>query len=73
MAFHDYGGVSYWTMRMQRGPAPNDASVQVDFSTDLIHWSPGVNVSNTPFMLEVRDPSPAAGQPRNFTRIRASR
>jgi hypothetical protein len=73
MAFRDFGGVSYWTMSMQRAPAPSDASVQVEFSTDLIHWSPGVNVANTPFLLEVRDPFPSASQPKSFTRIRASR
>jgi hypothetical protein len=69
----DFGGVSYWTMRTPRAPAPGDAAVGVEFSSDLIHWVPGVNVSNTPFLLEVRDPTPAAGQPERFTRIRASR
>jgi hypothetical protein len=73
MAFRDYGGISYWTMSTPRGPAPNDAAVQVEFSSDLIHWAQGVTVSNTPFLLEVRDPSPAAGQAKSFTRIRASR
>ena len=73
MAFRDYGGVSYLTMSIPRGPAPPDAAVQVEFSTDLTHWNPGVNVTNTPFQLEVRDPSPAAGQPGSFTRVRASR
>jgi hypothetical protein len=73
MAFHEYGGVSYWTTSIARAPAPRDAAVQVEFSPDLIHWAPGVNVTNTPFLLEVRDASPAAGQPKSFTRIRASR
>jgi hypothetical protein len=73
MAFRDYGGVSYWSMSMPRGPAPRDASVRVEFSPDLIQWAPGMNITSAPFLLEVRAPSPAAGQSKSFTRIRASR
>jgi hypothetical protein len=73
VAFRDLGGTRYWTMSIPRGPAPGDASAEVDFSSDLIHWEPGVTLGNPPFLLEVRDPLPAVGQPKRFTRIRASR
>lgn len=73
MDFRDLGGTRYWTMSIPRGTGPGDSSAAVDFSSDLIHWVPGVNVTNTPFLLEVRDPDPASGQPNRFTRIRASR
>jgi hypothetical protein len=32
-----------------------------------------VTITNSPFLLEVRDPFPAAGQPKRFTRIHANR
>ncbi|MCU0779332.1 MAG: Ig-like domain-containing protein [Akkermansiaceae bacterium] len=47
MSLRDFGGVSYWTMRTPRAPAPGDAAVGVEFSSDLIHWVPGVNVAGT--------------------------
>jgi len=73
MDFRDFGGTRYWTMSLPRGPAPGDTSTAVDFSSDLLHWDPGVVLTNSPFLLEVRDPFPAAEQPKRFTRIRASR
>jgi hypothetical protein len=73
MAFRDLGGTRYWTMSIPHGPVPGDASTAVDFSSDLIHWDSGVTITNSPFLLEVRDPFPAAGQPKRFTRIHANR
>lgn len=73
MAFRDLGGTRYWTMSIPRGPVPGDASAAVDFSSDLIHWDSGVTITNSPFLLEVRDPLPASGQPKRFTRIHANR
>lgn len=73
MAFRDYGGSSYWSMRLARSPAPGDVAASVEFSSDLAHWLPGVNVANTPFLLEVRDPDAAASHPKRFSRIHATR
>jgi hypothetical protein len=73
MSFRDSGGTTYWTMSLPRAPAPGDVAVQVEFSSDLGHWVPGVKVADAPLLLEVRDPDPAAGQPQRFIRIRASR
>ncbi|RPJ34941.1 MAG: hypothetical protein EHM17_04550 [Verrucomicrobiaceae bacterium] len=73
MDFRDLGGTRYWAMSLPRGPMPGDASTAVDFSSDLIHWEPGMTITSSPFLLEVRDPFPAASQPKRFTRIRASR
>ncbi len=73
MNFRDLGGTRYWTMSIPRAPALGNTSAEIDFSSDLINWVPGVKLTDTPFLLEVRDPSPAAGQPKRFTRIRANR
>jgi hypothetical protein len=73
MAFRDYGGASYWSMRLARSPAPSDVAAGVEFSSDFIHWVPGVNVTNAPFLLEVRDPDAPANQPKRFSRIHVSR
>ena len=71
--FRDIGGTRYWTFGTSRAPASGDVSTRVEFSSDLMNWVRGVEVSNTPFLLEVRDPIPADGQPKRFTRIGASR
>jgi hypothetical protein len=73
MAFRDYGGASHWSMRLNRSPAPGDVSTAVEFSSDLSHWFPGVDVTDAPFLLEVRDPAPAVGQAKRFIRMRSSR
>jgi hypothetical protein len=73
MAFRDYGGASHWSMRLSRSPSPGDVSTAVEFSSDLGHWFPGVDVTDAPFLLEVRDPAPAVGQAKRFIRMRSSR
>jgi hypothetical protein len=73
MAFRNYGGASYWSMRLARSPAPSDVSAGVEFSSDFIHWVPGINVTNAPFLLEVRDPDAAANHPKRFSRIHVHR
>jgi hypothetical protein len=73
MAFRNYGAAFYWSMRLGRSPAPGDVTAGVEFSSDLMQWVPGVNVAATPFLLEVRDPDPAATHPNRFTRIHAKR
>jgi len=73
MAFRNLGGTRYWNMSIPRAPAPGDVSLNIEFSSNLTHWAPGVNVTNTPFLLEIRDPDPAADHPKRFTRIRAKR
>jgi hypothetical protein len=73
MDFRDLGGTRYSTFSTSRAPAPGDVSTSVEFSSDFINWVPGVNVTNTPFLLEARDPDPAASHPKRFARIRASR
>jgi hypothetical protein len=73
MNSRDLGDSRYWTMSIPHGPLPGDAATEVDFSSDLIHREPGVTITNSPFLLEVRDTFPTSGQPKRFTRIRASR
>jgi hypothetical protein len=71
--FRNFGGTRYWTFHTSRAPAPGDVAARVEFSSDLRNWVPGVKIIDTPFLLEVRDPIPAAGQPKRFTRIHANR
>jgi hypothetical protein len=68
-----FGVDQYLTLSIPRAPSPADSTVIVEFSSNLIHWSPGIMTpSTTPFLLEVRDSLPAPQQKR-FTRIRAER
>lgn len=67
------GGTNYLTLSIPRSSAPADASVIVEFSSDMSHWTPGVVLTNTAFLLEVRDPDTAISHPKRFTRIRAQR
>jgi hypothetical protein len=72
-AFRDFGGTRYWTLSLSRAPAPGDVTAGVEFSSDFVNWVPGVTFASSPFLLEVRDPDPAALHPKRFTRIRANR
>lgn len=73
LAFRNCGAAFYRSMRLSRSPAPGDVTAGVEFSSDLIQWVPGVNVATTPFLLEVRDPAPAANHSNRFTHIHAKR
>lgn len=66
-------GTQYLTLSIPRYTAPSDASVIVEFSSDMVTWTPGVVITNTAFLLEVRDSDPAAAHRSRFTRIRALR
>lgn len=67
------GGTNYLTLSIPRSSAPADASVVVEFSSDMVTWTPGVVLTNTAFLLEVRDSDPAMSHDQRFTRIRAQR
>lgn len=67
------GGTQYLTLSIPRYPAPSDASVVVEFSSDMVSWVPGIVITSTPFLLEVRDVDPAAVHRSRFTRIQAIR
>jgi hypothetical protein len=71
--YQTLGQWDYWTLRIPRGPSPSDASAVIEFSSDLNHWVPGVVISNTPFLLEARDPNPGYVDPKRFVRVRAQR
>ena len=67
------GEWDYWTLRIPRAPSPSDASAVIEFSSDFTHWYPGVLISDTPFLLEARDPDPDFVHPKRFVRVRANR
>ncbi len=69
--FKDIGGASYLTLRVPRAPSPGDSTPVIEYSSDLTNWVPGTFLSNTPFLLEARDPDPAAAHAKRFVRIRA--
>ncbi len=70
--FKSIGGTSYWTLRVPRAPSPSDATPVIEYSSDLTSWVPGTLLSNTPFLLEARDPDPAISHAKRFVRIRAA-
>lgn len=67
------GGTNYLTLSIPRSPSPVDATAIIEYSSDLNHWVPGTVLSNTPFLLEARDPDPAVSHAGRFVRIRAQR
>jgi hypothetical protein len=67
------GGTNYLTLRVPRFLAPSDATAIIEFSSNLESWVPGVILTNTPFILETRDPDPALSHAGRFVRIRAVR
>ncbi|MEO8615649.1 MAG: Ig-like domain-containing protein [Luteolibacter sp.] len=69
--FKAIGGTNYWTLRVPRAPSPGDATPVIEYSSDLTNWVPGTLLSNTPFLLEARDPDPAITHAKRFVRIRA--
>ncbi len=69
--FKSIGGENYLTLRVPRAPSPGDSTPVIEYSSDLMNWVPGTLLSNTPFLLEARDPDPATVAKR-FVRIRAA-
>jgi cytochrome c5 len=69
--FKTIGGANYLTLRVPRAPSPGDSIPVIEYSSDLRNWVPGTLLSNTPFLLEARDPNPATAAKR-FVRIRAA-
>ena len=67
------GGTNYLTLAIPRSQAPSDATVIIEYSSDLERWVPGTILTNSPFLLEARDPDPAIGHAERFVRIRAKR
>ncbi|GAA5478058.1 Ig-like domain-containing protein [Haloferula helveola] len=72
-AIRDVGGTNYYTYRISRAPAPADGTVVVEFTSDFVTWVPGVILTDTPFLLDVRDPDPASLHQKRFARIRGER
>lgn len=64
-------GTNYLTLRVPRAPSPGDSAAIIEYSSDLMNWTPGTLLSNTPFLLEARDPNPATAAKR-FVRIHAA-
>ncbi len=72
-SLRDVGGTTYYTYRISRAPAPGDVAVVVEFSSDFETWVPGVILTDTDFVLDVRDPDPAALHGARFVRVRVER
>lgn len=69
--FKSISGTQYMTLSIPRAPSPADSTPVIEYSSDLTNWVPGTLLSNTPFLLEARDPLPATHSKR-FVRIRAA-
>ncbi|MBC8127187.1 MAG: hypothetical protein H8M99_08610 [Gloeobacteraceae cyanobacterium ES-bin-144] len=66
-------GTNYLTLSIPRGPSPSDATAIIEYSSDLKSWVAGTLITNTPFLLEARDPDPALAHAKRFVRVRAAR
>ena len=74
----DVGGIvsNYLTLTYSRAIGRDDVSYAVEATTDLLTWVPAVNVGAPTFnnngyeTLTYRHPTPKAGQPRQFLRLR---
>jgi hypothetical protein len=71
--FRELEGTNYWMFSLSRSPAPADSSVGVEFSSNGSGWVPGVKITDTPFLLEFRDPEPASIHAHRMARIWGSR
>lgn len=67
------GGTNYLTLSIPRSTAPTDASAIIEFSSDLNQWVSGIILTNSAFLLEVRDPDPSISHAERYVRIRAQR
>lgn len=73
-AIESVSGTNYLTLRVFRGPMlPPDMPVTIKSSGDLLNWTAGTILTNTPTELKARDPVPANGAPSRFIRIEATR
>jgi len=52
---------------------PPDMPVTIKSSGDLLNWTAGTILTNTPTELKARDTVPANGTPSRFIRIEATR
>jgi hypothetical protein len=45
----------------------------IEVSSDLINWTPATITTNTPWLLEARDPVPANVSASRFIRLKVTR
>ncbi len=69
----DLSGQRYLSLRCNRSPSPADVNTAVEFSSDLKHWVPGTVIADTPWLLDVRDPSPTSANAQRFVRLKTNR
>ena len=67
------GGTNYLTLSIPRSTSPSDATAIIEFSSDLNQWVSGIILTNSAFLLEVRDPDPSISHAARYVRIRAQR
>jgi len=72
-AFAIVSGQSYLSLSVPRALAPGDVALSIEVSPDLATWQPATVFTNTPWLLEARDPVPASNAGRRFIRLKATR
>jgi len=72
-AFETVSGQSYLSLSIPRALAPGDVALAIEVSSDLTTWQPATIMTNTPWLLEARDPLPANGAAHRFIRLKATR
>lgn len=68
-----FNGSRSLTMSIARFLPPSDATLSIEVSGDLQTWLPATVITNTPSLLQVRDPVPADGAGGRFMRVKVTR
>ena len=71
--FTTVNGQPHLSVRVPRTLAPSDVTLGVEVSSDMTTWFPATVTTNSPTLLEARDPLPAADSTSRFIRLKATR
>ncbi len=67
------GGTRYLSLSVGRFLPPSDATLTIEVSGDLQTWTPATVTTDTPSLLEARDPVPYDGAAKRFIRVKVTR
>jgi hypothetical protein len=67
------GGAHYLSLSLTRFMPPPDATLNIEVSGDLQTWLPATITTNTPWLIEARDPVPSDGASHRFIRAKVTR
>jgi hypothetical protein len=71
--FQTVSGQRYLALSVPRAFAPSDVATRIEVSSDMHTWLPATITTNTPWLLEARDPLPASVSTSRFIRLKVTR